>query len=360
MRKTAYGTLLLLFLVFLGFSTRTALAEEKPVLLKVPTWFALDWPGFGTTIKWVGDRIATISGGSIKMAIYEPGKLIEPREILDSVSKGDVNAGYSVAGYWQEKIPAAAFFTAVPFGPEASEYLAWLWYGNGMKLYQEMYDQAGYNVNVLVCGIIAPESSGWFRKPIKSPEDLKGLKMRFFGLGGQAMEKLGVSVSLLPGTEIFSALEKKDIDATEYSMPAIDQKLGLYKVAKYNYFPGWHQQATVLELLINKKVWNRMSDRQRMLLEVICKAATADSLAYTEAIQAKAMIDNAQKHGVRLIYWPEKMLDAFKKAWEEVAEEQAAKDAFFKKVWEDLEAFRSQYNIWQTYGFLPRPKPPMR
>jgi TRAP-type mannitol/chloroaromatic compound transport system substrate-binding protein len=184
--------------------------------------------------------------------------------------------------------------------------------------------------------------------------------MRFFGLGGQAMEKLGVSVSLLPGTEIFSALKKKDIDATEYSMPAIDQKLGLYKVAKYNYFPGWHQQATVLELLINKNVWNQMSDRQRMLLEVICKAATADSLAHTEAIQAKAMIDNAQNHGVRMIYWSEKMLDEFKKAWEEVAGEQAGKDPFFKKVWEDLEAFRSQYNIWKTYGFLPRPKPPRR
>lgn len=103
-----------------------------------------------------------------------------------------------------------------------------------------------------------------------------------------------------------------------------------------------------------------MSDRQKMLLEVICRAATADSLAYTEAIQAKAMIDNAQKQGVRIIYWPEKMLDRFKKAWEEVTEKQAAKDAFFKRVWEDLEAFWSQYDIWETYEFLPRPKPPRR
>lgn len=361
MKRTAF-TILLIFslMVISGVSTGAAMALEKPVLLKVPTWFALDLPGIGTTIKWVGDRIETISGGSIKMEIYEPNKLMDPRKILDAVSKGEVNAGYSTAGYWQSKIPTAPLFAAVPFGPEAGEYLAWLWYGNGMKLYQEMYDQAGYNVKVLLCGIIAPESSGWFRIRIRMPRDLKGLKMRFFGLGGKAMEKLGVSVILLPAGEILPALEKNEIDATEFSMPALDQRLGFYKVAKYNYFPGWHQQATTFELLINKNVWNKMSDRQKMLLEVVCKAATADSLAYTESIQGKAMRDNAQKHGVKMFYWSGRMLDRFRKAWEEVVKEQAAKDPFFKKVWEDLKAFRSEYRVWQSYGFLPRPKPPMK
>jgi TRAP-type mannitol/chloroaromatic compound transport system substrate-binding protein len=338
--------------------TALAGAKEKKILLKVPVCFATVLPGLGTTITWVADRLQTASGGTMKMKVYEPGKLVAPFEILDSVSKGKINAGYSTAGYWAGKIPASPIFTAIPFGPEAGEYLAWLWHGNGMKLYQEMYDTHGYNVKVLVLGIIAPETSGWFTKPIESAEDLKGLKMRFFGLGGQAMQKMGASVSLLPGGEIFPALEKKAIDATEFSMPAIDQRLGFSKIAKYNYFPGWHQQATVFELLINKDVWNSMSERQKMVLELLCKAGTADAFAYTEAIQAKVMKENVEKRGVKNMYWSDEMLAKFKKAWIEVAAEQSKKDAFFKKAWDDLSAFREEYKLWQTYGFLPRPEPP--
>ena len=333
-------------------------AAEKKVMLKVPICFSTVLPGLGSTIKWVSERIETASGGSLRMKVYEPGKLVAPFEILDSVSKGKINAGYSLAAYWAGKIPAAPIFSSIPFGPEAGEYLAWLFYGNGMKLYQEMYDQAGYNVKVLVCGVIAPETSGWFTEPINSPDQLKGLRMRFFGLGGKTMEKLGVSTSLLPGGEIFPALEKKALDATEFSMPAIDKRLGFYKIAKYNYYPGWHQQATVFELLINKDVWNGMSDHQRAVLEMMGKAATADSFAFTEAIQAAAMKENITKHGVNNMYWSQEMLDTFKKAWEETAAEQAAADPFFKKVWDDISAFRAEYKLWQTYGFLPRPEPP--
>jgi TRAP-type mannitol/chloroaromatic compound transport system substrate-binding protein len=137
------------------------------------------------------ERIETLSGGSLKMKVYEPGKLIAPFEILDAVSAGKVNAGYTTAGYWSGKIPAANLFTAVPFGPEAGEYLAWFYYGNGLKLYQEMYDQAGYNVKVIPCSVIAPETSGWFLKEMTSPKDFDGLRMRFFGLGGKVMQKMG-------------------------------------------------------------------------------------------------------------------------------------------------------------------------
>ena len=334
-----------------------ALAKEKRILLKVPIAFSTSLPGLGSTIKWVADRIETLSGGSLKMKIYEPGKLVAPFDILDAVSSGKVNAGYSGAGYWTGKMPAAPLFSAIPFGPEAGEYLAWMYYGNGLKLYQEMYDRAGYNVKVLPLALLAPETSGWFTKEIKGPEDLKGLRIRFYGLGGKVMEKLGASVSVLPGGEIFPALEKGALDATEFSMPAIDRRLGFYKIAKYNYFPGWHQQSTILELLINKDVWNSMSDHQRMVIDIICRASMLDSFAYGEAIQFDAMRENVQKHGVKLKYWSKEMLDLFRKAWEEVAEEEAAKDEFFKKVWEDLKAFRKGYRVWQAYAFLPRPKP---
>ncbi len=331
----------------------TAMAGKK-VLLSVPVCFPTALPGLGTTAPWLAERIEALSGGQIKMKVYEPKKLIAPFEILDAVSKGKVNAGYSTAGYWQGKIPAAGLFAAVPFGPEAGEYLAWLYYGGGMDLYQEMYDQAGYNVKVLVMGIIAPETSGWFAKPIESVADLKGMRMRFFGLGGQVMQKLGVSTSQLPGGEIFPALEKGAIDATEFSMPAIDQRLGLHKIVKYNYYPGWHQQATVFELLINKDVWNDMTAHQKMVMEMGTRAATLDAFAYTEAIQAPVIKENVTKRDVKNMRWSPEMLDAFRGAWEEVVAEQSANDAFFKKVYDQMSAFRADYKYWSKWGFMPR------
>ena len=336
-----------------ALATTPALAGEK-LLLKTPVAFSTALPGLGTPIPRVADEVALMSGGKIKMKVYEPGKLVPAFEILDAVSTGKINSGYTTAGYWAGKIPAAPLFSAVPFGPEAGEYMAWLYYGNGMELYQRMYDEAGYNVKVLPCAVIAPETSGWFAKEINSPEDLKGLKMRFFGLGGKVMEKLGVATSLLPGGEIFPALEKGAIDATEFSMPAIDQRLGFHKVVKYNYFPGWHQQATVFELMINKDVWSEASDQHKAIIENACKASMADSFAEGEAIQHAALIDNVENNDVQIKQWNDEMLATFRTTWEEVAAEQAANDEFFNKVLTDMNEFRDGYAVWKENAFLPR------
>ncbi|WP_209504718.1 MULTISPECIES: TRAP transporter substrate-binding protein [unclassified Ruegeria] len=330
-----------------------AVAADK-LLLKTPIAFSTELPGLGSPIPRVADQLELMSGGTLKMKVYEPGKLVPPFEILDAVSTGKINSGYTTAGYWAGKIPAAPLFSAVPFGPEAGEYMAWLYYGNGMTLYQEMYDQAGYNVKVLPCAIIAPETSGWFATEINSPEDLNGLKMRFFGLGGKVMQKLGVATSLLPGGEIFPALEKGAIDATEFSMPAIDARLGFHKLVKFNYFPGWHQQATVFELLINKDVWAETSDQHKAIIENACKASMADSFAEGEAIQHAALIDNIENNGVSIKQWSPEMLDTFRATWEEVAAEEAANDAFFAQVLADMNEFRDGYNLWKTNAFLPR------
>ena len=347
-----------LFAVTFGMTSGQALAQkEKKILLKVPMAYPSALPGLGTTIIWMAERIELLSNKTMRIKIYEPGKLIPPFDMLDAVSAGKVNACYGVSGYWQGKFPAASFFTAVPFGPEATEYLAWIYYGNGMKLWQQMYDDGGMNVKALLCGVLPPETSGWYIKELKSIEDFKGLPIRFFGLGGMTLQKLGASVTQIPGGEIFAALEKKAIEASEFSMPAIDTKLGFYKIAKYNYFPGWHQQATLFELLINKDVWNSMSDRQRSLIEVLCMASTLNTMAWTESIQYQVMMENETKHGVKNMYWSDDMLAQFEQAWKDVAAEQGAKDAFFKKVWDDLQAFRADYKIWKDYGFLPRPKP---
>lgn len=329
----------------------SAFAAEK-VLLKTPVAFGTNLPALGSPILGVADNLDKLSGGTIKMKVYEPGKLVAPPEILDAVSTGKVNAGYATAGYWQGKMPAAALFSAIPFGPEAGEYLAWLFHGNGLSLYQEMYDRAGYNVHTVPCAISPPETSGWFTKPIETPEDLKGLNMRFFGLGAKVMEKMGVGTVQLPGGEIFGALEKGAIDATEFSLPQVDQTLGLHKIAKYNYFPGWHQQATVFELLINKDTWNKMDDQQKTVVEVTCKASLLDSYAEGEAKQFPVLAESKEK-GVEIRYWNDTMLAAFKTAWDEVVVEQT-QDEFFKKVWDDMSGFRSGYDLWEANAYLPR------
>ncbi len=331
-----------------------AVQAADKMLLKTPIAFSTALPGLGSPIPRVAEQLDLMSGGTLKMKVYEPGKLVPPFEILDAVSSGKINSGYTTAGYWAGKIPAAPLFSAVPFGPEAGEYMAWLYYGNGLSLYQEMYDQAGFNVHVIPCAIIAPETSGWFANEINSPEDLNGLKMRFFGLGGEVMQKLGVATSLLPGGEIFPALEKGAIDATEFSMPAIDARLGFHKLVKYNYFPGWHQQATVFELMINKDVWSEASDQHKAIIENACKASMADSFAEGEAIQHAALIDNVENNDVQIKQWNDEMLATFRTTWEEVAAEQAANDEFFNKVLTDMNEFRDGYAVWKENAFLPR------
>jgi TRAP-type mannitol/chloroaromatic compound transport system substrate-binding protein len=344
-----------LFTAILGFTSEPAMA--KRVLLKVPICFSTALPGLGDSIVELADQLKAASGGDIVMKVYEPGKLVAPFEILDAVSSGKVNAGYYASGYWEGKMPGISLFTAVPFGPEAPEFLAWMFRGNGLKLYQDYYKKNGYDVWAMPATILSPETAGWFHKPINSVADLKGLRMRFFGLGGKAMEKLGVSVSLLPGGEIFPALEKKALDGTEFSMPAIDQRLGFYKVVKYNYFPGWHQQATFLNLMINGKVWRGMTDSQRALIKMACMANLTNTLAHTEAIQGAVIRENAEKRGVKNMYWSDGMLKAYKGAWNEVAVELAAKSPQFKEAYEDLQAFREDYAYWSSLGFLPREKP---
>lgn len=328
----------------------------KPVLLKMPVYVGTHLVGLGSTPKWLAEQVNATSGGTLKIKLYEPGKLIPAKEILQAVNAGQVNAGFTTPGFSAGVLGnKASIFTAVPFGPDAPEFLAWIYYGDGEKLWQEMYDKAGQNVHAIPCGILAPETSGWFSRPVDKPEDLQGLRMRFFGLGGLVMEKLGASTSLLPGKEIFPALEKGAIDATEFSMPAIDEGLGFYKILKYNYYPGWHQPATMLELLVNGDTWRAMDAQQQGLLNMGCKAAMLDGLALGEAIQFPVMKKNLEQRGVENRYWSKEMLELFRAKWAEVVAEQSAEDPEFKRIWENLQRFRQDYAIWNRWAFMPRP-----
>ena len=188
-----------------------------------------------------------------------------------------------------------------------------MFHGNGLKLYQEAYDKAGYNVKVFPVIMAPPETSGWFAKEIKTPADFKGVKMRFYGLGGAVIEKLGASAAMLPPAEIFPSLEKGVIDAAEFSSPSVDESQAFYKIAKFNYFPGWHQQATFLELTINKDVWNKMSPTQQALIEMGIRASLLQSLADGEGSQGPVIKRNAEERGVINKYWSDEMLAAFKR-----------------------------------------------
>ena len=324
------------------------------VELKVAACQPTNLPGLGDAVLFVASQVGEITGGRVEMVVHEPGALVPPLEMLDAVSAGTVESGFGPAGFWAGKMPAAPLFSSVPFGPEAGEYVAWMYHGGGLTLEQRMYDEAGFDVVPLPCALLAAETSGWFRRPIDSAEDLKGLKMRFYGLGGQVMQDLGVAVSVIPGGEIFQALEKGVLDGTEYSMPAIDEKLGFYRAAPYNYYPGWHQQATILELLINKTVWKSLSAADQAVLRNACKAAMLDSFARTEGMQAAAIRRNVTERNVQNRTWSPEMLAVFADSWRGVAEREAARDPFFAEVWSSLQAFRDDYRVWSELAFMPR------
>jgi len=330
------------------------LTVQSKTLLKVQSSYNRTLPIFGTAGVWWSQHLEAASGGDIKVKLYDAGKLVKPFEILDAVSAGQIDAGIAAGSFWAGKLPAATIFSSLPFGPEADEYLAWMYKGNGIKLHQDLYDKHGYKVKVLPIFIVSPETAGWFRKPIETVDDLKGLKMRFSGYGGKVMQKLGVNVTMMPASELFPALEKGVLDATEFSMPSIDKNIGFYKIAKYNYFPGWHQQATFADLYINKAKWEKLTDQERALIEMACKASVLNALIEGEASQGAVLKENAEKHGVINKIWSKDMLNTFRKTWDEVAAQMSAEDSDFKRIYDDLNTFRSEYAEWSKVGFLPR------
>jgi TRAP-type mannitol/chloroaromatic compound transport system substrate-binding protein len=297
------------------------------------------------------DNVRAASGGRIDIKFFDPGKLVPGLEIFDAVSKGAVDAGWASAGFWIGKLPSAALFSSIPFGPDTTEYMSWMFAGGGEALYQGLYAQ--HNVHVEPCALIPPEASGWFRQPITSPDQLNGLKMRFFGLGGKAMQKLGVSVQLLAPGDIFPALERGVLDATEFSMPNTDIKFGFNRIAKHYYFPGWHQQASWGEFMINTGRWEEMSAADKMIVQLACRANIVRSISQGEAAQAP-VLEQFKREGVELHYWSKPMLETFRKASAEVMAQEASNDAYFAKTWESVQAFRGSYQDWASLSRLPK------
>jgi len=327
----------------------SAMAQEKKVRVQMAGAFPSTMMILGPAQLRTVDLIKKLSNGSIDIRFFEPGALVPGSQYFDAISNGSLDMAYTAAGYFTGKDIAFAMFTTVPFGPDAGEFLAWYEYGGGNELMKELH--AKYNIVPINCGLISPEASGWFRKEINTLEDLKGLKMRFFGLGANVMQKMGVATQLLQAGEIFQALQLGTIDATEFSMPTMDLSLGFYQVAKFYYFPGWHQQTSVGQLYISKKKWDEFSDHQKVVIEQACKAQMLQELAESEALQFGAMKE-LQAKGVQFRRWSPEILKAFEAKWEEVVVEESAKSESFKKVWASYAAFRKNYAIWRDYGYL--------
>ena len=326
-------------------------AHADKLRWKMPVAFATKLPGLGSPAAWVADQLNTASDGSIQVRIYEPGKLVPPFEILQSVSDGKVSAGYTWIGYDQGKVPAVPLFAAVPFGLKPPAFAGWYYFGGGHEMLQEVYANKGFKVFAQLWGIIGPETAGWYKAPIESLEDYNGMKIRFAGLGGKVLEKLGASVTMLPGGELFQALEKGTIDATEFSMPAIDQILGFDQVVKNNLFPGWHQPFTAQYMLINADEWKSATPAQKALVESTCTAAVIRGLAEGEYKNGTILAKLAEE-GVNIGQIPTDILKKLKEITEEVLAEESAADADFKRVLEAQRTFQKSYVIWDERAYL--------
>jgi len=271
--------------------------------------------------------------------------------ITEGVRDNKIPAGYTWLGYDSGKIPATPLVSAVPFGMEPWEFTAWYYDDEGQALTEALY--APHQVHPILCGIIGPETAGWFRHTIDSLDDFRGLKIRFAGLGGVVLQKLGASVTMLPGGEIFQALEKGAIDATEYSLPVVDQMLGFDRVAKYNYFPGWHQTFTAAHLVVNQAVWNQLPDADQAMIEMACAAGVIRNLSRGEALQGKVMAGFSAK-GVTPMKFPLPILKELQLVTNEVMQEEADKDAEFAKIWASQKKFLKTYRLWKDNAYLPR------
>ncbi len=323
-------------------------AQEK-VRWKMHAAFGENVAVIGPPPHRIAEVVEKMSGGNFKIKVFEPGALTGGYAYFDPISQGAIDAAFGTPGANQGKNSAYAFLATWPFGPAAPEFVAWYKHGGGQEIAEELYARDG--IKYLLCGMIPPETSGWFREEVTSLDQLQGKKMRIFGIGGKVMQKFGVSTQQLAAADIYPALERGTIDMTEFSMPAIDRSLGFYQIAKFNYFPGWHQQSTTNELLINMDKWNALPEAYQIMLQTACDAELINMVADGEASQFEAMALN-EADGVQNKTWSDEILAQFEAAWEEVLAEEVASNPDVKVVWDSYSEFHEKYKVWGDRGYL--------
>lgn len=318
----------------------------KPVKWKMVTTWPKNFPGLGTGANFLAELITEMSGGRIEVKVYGAGELVPAFEVIDAVSRGTAQLGHGAAYYWKGKSEAAQFFSAVPFGLTADEMNAWLYHGGGMQLWEQTYEPFG--LIPMASGNTGVQMAGWFNREINTLDDLKGLKMRIPGLGGEVLARAGGVPVSLPGGELFTSLQSGAIDATEWVGPYNDLAFGLYKAAKYYYYPGWHEPGTTLECMVNKQAFETLPKELQTIVRSATRVANQDMLAEYNARNNQALKTLVDEHHVELRPLPDEVLQHLKTLSDEVVGEVAAKDEQSKRVYEAFQAFREQVMAWDN------------
>ncbi|MCW8933495.1 MAG: TRAP transporter substrate-binding protein [Gammaproteobacteria bacterium] len=334
-----------------SLTSTTALAKSTATIKwKMVTTWPKNFPGLGTGANNLAKLITQMSGGRLKVKVYGAKELVPPFEVFDAVSRGTAQMGHGAAYYWKGKTAAAQFFAAVPFGLTAQEMNGWLYHGGGLKLWHETYEPFG--IIPAAAGNTGVQMAGWFNKEIKSIEDLKGLKMRIPGLGGEVLKRAGGTPVNLPGGEIFSSLKTGAIDATEWVGPYNDMAFGLHKAAKFYYYPGWHEPGTTLEALINKQALEKLpADLQSIVLNA-CKVVNLDMISEYTTRNQQALDTLVNKHKVKVSKLPDEVLKRLQTLSDEVINEVASTDKMTKKVFESFRSYRDKVKKWSDISEL--------
>ena len=312
-----------------GCETSVAAGSETFEWSCVTSW-PPKFPGLGMAPENVATRVQAASAGRLKIKVYGGGELVPAFEVFDAVSRGTVEMGHGASYYHKGKVDAAQFFTAIPFGMTNSELNGWLYYGGGLELYRELYEP--FNLVPFPTGNTGVQMGGWFNKEINSIDDLKGLKMRIPGLGGEVLRRAGGTPVTLPGAEIFTALQTGAIDATEWVGPYNDSSFGLHKAARYYYYPGWQEPGPGLETIINKEAWDTLPPDLQAIIETTCQAITTDVAAEYTNGNANSLHQLQQDPNVEIRQFPKEVISLLKSITDDVVAELMANDPASAKV----------------------------
>jgi TRAP-type mannitol/chloroaromatic compound transport system substrate-binding protein len=295
-------------------------------------------PGVGVGVENLVRRIDKASNGRLKIKVYAGGELVPALEVLDAVSRGTVQMGHDSAYYHRGKVPAAQYFTVIPFGQTVHEINAWIYYGGGLELWREIYEP--FNVIPFPAGNTGTQMAGWFNKEINSIDDLQGLKMRIPGLGGEVMQRAGATQFTVAAGDIFTALQTGVIDAAEFIGPYNDVSLGLNKAARYYYYPGWHEAGPMLQCTVNKDAWNSLPADLQEIVASVCQAINVDIMAEYTWGNAVALEQLKKDPNVEIRQLPDDVLRLLKQLSREAIDELSARDAAAAKVQASYEAFQ--------------------
>jgi TRAP-type mannitol/chloroaromatic compound transport system substrate-binding protein len=334
-----------------GASTLSAPAIAQGVKqFKMVTTWPKNSPGLFSSAHRLAERIAVATDRKIQVRVFAAGELVPAFESFDAVSQGKAEMYHGVEYYWQGKSKAFSFFSGVPYGLTALEHLAWIYFGGGQEVWDEV--SAQFNVKGFVLASTGVQMGGWFNKEINRVDDLRGLKFRMPGIGGEVLRKLGVAVVNLPGGEVYPALASGAIDGTEWVGPWLDMNMAFYKVAKYYYWPGFHEPGSVFSCGINKKLWDGLTKDQRSAIETATQAEANFQMCEYQARNSNSLEVLVAKHGVQLRRYSDELLMEFAKTTREVLAELGNTDAATKKAYTSFLNFHKESVSWARIGDL--------